>query len=171
MAEVDVGQETYTTYADVDTADIYAEAAIHATAWQDLGSTLTADLDAKGRALVSATRTLDRQVWLDAYNTFELRAVEQPIIDASIELAIALLDGSDVQNVQTGVERIKSMSAGSVSITNFRGIDSPTRFPQIVQELLRGYLGSSGTGGVAQAFGVDAETTFPIDLSYGTGGL
>jgi len=87
-------------------------------------------------------------------------------------LALALMDGSDVQNFSTTAERIRSMSAGSVSITNYRGVDIATRFPQIVQELLRGYLGSgSGTGGAAKVYGVDGETTFPIELDYAPGGF
>jgi hypothetical protein len=107
---------------------------------------------------------------LDTYNTQALRFAETAIINASIELALALLDGSTVQDRQTNAERIKAMTAGSVSITNFRGVDDPTRFPQIVQELLAPYLGgSSSTLGVAVAEGVDTETVFPsaLDLSGG----
>jgi hypothetical protein len=113
---------------------------------------------------------LDRQTWNDAYNTVALRAVETNIINASIELALAIMDGSEVQNQQTTAERLRTISAGSVSITNFRGIDNPTRFPQIVQELLSGYLGGSGVFFGATATGVAEETIFPIDLGF-NGGL
>ena len=166
MAEVDVGEETYTVYADLDTADVYAGSAIHGDTWRDPETTE----DMKGRALVTATRTLDRQSWRPEYSTFELRSVVPNIIVASIELAMALLDGSEVQNQPSGAERVRSISAGSVSITNFRGVDTPMRFPQIVQELLRGYLGEAGAGFVGKATGVDGLTVFPADLGL-TGGL
>jgi hypothetical protein len=165
MDSVAIDSQDYDVYADITTADLYLNAASHAASWR----ALTDDVD-KARYLVTATRLLDRQTWLDTYNTQALRFAETAIINASIELALALLDGSTVQDRQTNAERIKAMTAGSVSITNFRGVDDPTRFPQIVQELLAPYLGgSSSTLGVAVAEGVDTETVFPsaLDLSGG----
>jgi hypothetical protein len=162
--EQDLGGEVYTVYADVETADVYTLAAYHGAKWR------AAATDTKAQALITATRLLDRQVWITAYNTFALRAVEQNIINASIELGIALLDGSEVQSNATNAERVRSMSAGSVSITNFRAVDAATRFPQIVHELLRGYMGTS-TFYVPKATGVADETSFPIDLGFSVGGL
>jgi len=179
MAEVDVGTETYEVYADLDTADLYAGAALHGTTYRDASN------DDKGRALTTATRTLDRQRW-KGVKTDELQTLAWPrtntgvegvdvdevplnIINASIELAFALLDGSEVQNQQTTAERVRSMSAGSVSISHFRGIDNPTRFPLIVQELIRDYLaGSLGVdeGFYATAEGIDDETSFPVEAGY-----
>lgn len=164
MSTVQIGSHPYETYADVSEADLYLDAASHAAAWR----ADDVDADTKARLLVTATRILDRQTWRDEYNTFELRAAQPNIVNASIELALALLDGSEVQNTQTGVERIRSITAGPVSITNFRGIDEPSRFPQIVQELLRGYLNAGGTLGPVVS-GVDDLTTFPIQGSFTRG--
>lgn len=168
MAEVDVGSETYTTYADLDTADVYALAASHATAFR------AASTDDRGRFLVTATRILDRQIWKSDYDTFAERAVVQDIIDASIELAIDLANGSKVQTNQTTAGEISSLSAGSVSISYRRTAagTSPTRFPLIVQELLYGYLGDDASGNSLwpKVNGVDEETVFPIDLGV-TGGI
>lgn len=166
LVEVDIGEGTFEVYADVDAANEYADGATHGATWR-----ASTDDDAKGRALVTATRTLDRQQWLDAYNTPELRAEVPNIVNASIEMAFALMDGSDLQNQQSTAERIRSMQAGSVSITNFRGIDTPTRFPQIVQELLRGYLGSDSSLFYSKAVGTDGLTEFPVELGFSTGGL
>lgn len=154
----------FTVYANVEDADAYADGASHGDAWRAL-----TDEDTKGRYLITATRILDRQQWRDEYNTFALRVVVPDIVNASIELAMSLLDGSDVQNQQSTAERIRSMSAGSVSITNFRGVDTPTRFPLIVQELLRNYLGGDGSLFVSRATGIDGETTFPVELGINTG--
>lgn len=157
---------TFTVYADIEDADAYADGASHAASWRAL-----TDDDAKARYLITATRILDRQRWKDEYNTVALRAVEQNIIDASIEMAFALLDGSDLQTAQSTAEHIRTLTAGSVSITNFRGVDQPMRFPQIVTELLRGYLGGSSSSFVATVTGEDTETIFPVELGYNLGGL
>lgn len=162
---LDAGDTAYAVYADIAAADAYLEAAYHADSWR------AADDTVKARLLVTATRLLDRQSWQALYNTFALRLVVPNIVSASIEMALAILDGADTQNLQTGAERVRSISAGSVSITNFRGVDVPTRFPQIVQELLAPYLGGNGTLFVAKATGTDTETIFPIPLGYSVGGM
>lgn len=167
MADVTIDGEDYVAYAAVEDADVYAGAASHATTWR-----AETDDDVKGRALVTSTRTLDRQVWKEGYTTFAEREAVPAIINASIELAFAIKDGSEVQSQQTTTERVKSISAGSVSITNFwtGATETAMRFPLIVQELLLPYLGgSAGTFGVAVATGVDGKTIFPVELGS-TGG-
>src|ERR1044072_6408248 len=47
----------FASYADVDLADAYMDGAFHSDGWEDLG------YDDKYKALVTATRTLDRQQW------------------------------------------------------------------------------------------------------------
>lgn len=162
--EIDVGTETFTNcYADQDTATTYATGATHGTTF------LALDDDGKGRALVTAGRVLDRQNWADGYTTFEERSVVQNIIDACIELAMALVDGSEVQTKPNTASDIASMSAGSVSMSFRRGIYDATRFPLPVQELLRDYLAGAGAAFTAKSTGVDAETIFPIDLGFNRG--
>jgi len=163
MATVDLDTE-FTVYADVEMADEYADGAYHAASWRAL-----TDEDAKARLLITATRLLDRQSWKEGYRTFAEREAEPNIVNASIELAFSMLDGYDPQNTQSTAERIQSISAGSVSITNFRSVDTATRFPQIVQELLSPYLGGSSSALFPKIDGEDTETIFPVELGYNTG--
>lgn len=180
---VDVDAGVFDVYADLDTASEYLDSSIHAESW-----TAATD-EEKGKALITARRTIDRQSFLgEKTDTAQALAfprketgiegvvdTELPldIVNANIELALSLLDGSDVQNQQTNVERVRSMSAGSVSISNFRGIDYATRFPQIVQELLGKYLGGADSSGTLEpkVTGVDEETIFPVELGFSPGGL
>ena len=176
----------FEVFADVDMADEYMDGALHGDSWREL------DDDTKGRALVTSTRVLNRQRWKGtkteadqalAFPRVDMNITPEPILNdddipvdivsASIELALALVDGSEAQNEQTTAERFSSISAGSVSISNYRtsSLERPTRFPLIVQELLKPFLGGSGIASFyAKATGVDGETIFPIDLGH-TGGI
>lgn len=163
MATVTIDAVVYTTYATLAATNSYLNAAAHADAWRDATDT------EKSRAIVTAARTLDRQLWRDDYNTFAEREVVANIITASMEMAAALIDGSELQNVQNNTEKVRSMSAGSVSITLRNTDNEVTRFPQIVHELLRDYLlGESFVVG-SKVVGVDTETAFPLDIGLSSG--
>lgn len=160
MATIVIDTTNYASYASVDEADAYLKAASHAANWE------AATLLQKQQALVTATRLFDRQSWLPTYNTFALRLAVASIVEATIELALALIDGETVQSASTTGSDIASMSAGSVSIS-FRRMASgqvATRFPLIVQELLRAYLEGAGVGSYVSVSGVDAESIFPLSL-------
>lgn len=171
----------YSVYADVDAADEYLGATTHATTWQAL-----TDDDVKGQALVTATRLLDRQRWRGkktdpaqplAWPRTDTGVagvvddeIPQDITSASIELASALIDGSDVQNVQNTSQKIQALRAGSVSITYFRGAEGqPIRFPMIVWELLRDYLASSLRVGLTESTGTSKETQSEEDFGFSHG--
>lgn len=177
--------DEFTVYAGVDAADKYASGSAHADAWREL-----TDDDAKGRYLVTATRVADRQIWRGdkaeadqplAFPRINMGITPEPLLDDNdipvdivsgvIELAIAQANGEDIQSSAIVEDRVRAMSAGSVSITFARSDSIPTRFPQIVQELFRRFLGGSGSSFKGRASGVDAETLFPIELEYGPGGL
>jgi hypothetical protein len=178
---VNIDSYSYPVYADQPAADSYLEAAIHGDSWTTL------DVTKKAKSLATSTRVLDRQPWPGTKtdpaqdlqwprtNTgivgVDANTVPLAIINASIELALALEEGSTVQTQQNTAERLRSMSAGSVSITNFRGIDTPTRFPLIVQELIAPYLGINSQNYGAKITGVDKETIFPVELGYNLGGF
>lgn len=171
----------FPVYADVDMADAYLDGAYHGDTWRSL------DENAKGRSLVTATRTLNRQSWVGEVEvagqdlawprintgmTGVDGTTPDDIVNASIEMALSLVDGSELQNQQTTAERIRSLTAGSVSITNFRGINSATRFPQIVNELVAEYLsgGPEGMIGIGmKVTGADTETIFPIEVGFTQG--
>lgn len=162
---------TNEVYASVSTADAYAEFASHAGVWN------TSDDDIKEPALVTATRMLNRQRWKGEKTdpTQELAwprtstgidgvtdtVIPQPVIDGAIELAIALANGSDVQESQNQSQKIASLAAGSVSIAYFRGAEgTPNRWPQIIWELLRDYLEGGSLDALISslAFGTDGES-------------
>jgi DnaT-like ssDNA binding protein len=163
----------YDTYASVDQADLYLTANFAATAWFDLTE------DQKAQLLVTSTRLLDRQCWLGD-KTEDGQPLQWPrtdtgveevvdngvplgIVNGSIELAFAILDGSDVVNSNVpGAQKLRSIAAGSVNLSYFRGAEGDTarygRFPLPVQELVSRYLCGgqqvagllvSGTGGIS----------------------
>jgi hypothetical protein len=174
MPTVELDSE-FEVYADVADADAYLDAALHGQAdWDAL------DDDAKARALVTATRTLDRQAWRGEKTDpaqalawprtgtgvagVEDNAVPQGVVDASIELALALAQGSEVQNEQNTGQKLQSIKAGSVALTYFRGADGvPVRFPLIVQELIRAYLAGAGLSIAMKATGVLGTPSASVD--------
>jgi hypothetical protein len=170
-------------YADVEMADAYLNAAVHGQSWFAL------DDDTKGRALVSATRTLDRQSWKgDLADPVTPQALDWPrintgivgvvgtaipedIVDASIELALSLSQGSSVQTETNVAQKISSLKAGSVSISYFGGAEVTTtqRFPTIIDELLAPYLLSGGSSLGANNFG--STQGVGSGMAYGTDGV
>jgi len=170
MPDVIIGSQTYASYATVAEADQYLSAAAHADAWRAI-----TDDDVKGRALVTASRLLDRQRWKGektdplqdlawprtgtGVEGVEDDTIPQDIIDACIELALAIVQGSDVQEAQNQSQKIQNLKAGSVSLTFFRGADGvPLRFPLIIQELLLKYLAGAGASLANTATGTDGCT-------------
>lgn len=173
MASVDIGSNSYETYADADAADEYLEAEFSAqgTAWR------AAVDDDKARALVTATRVLDRMTWLGDptesdqplawprtdtdVDGVENDEVPTAIVSASIELAAVIIAGTDVLGT-TQAQTVKSQKAGSVAIEYFRGFEDPARLPLNVRELLALYLAAAGTAttGGAIAFGTDTCSDF-----------
>ena len=176
----------YHTYASVEQADLYLTANFLATAWFDMTE------DQKGQLLVTATRLFDRQCWLgektDASTPQPLAwprmntgiegvidsEVPQDIVNGSIEMAFAILDGSEAINSQVpGAQKLRSIAAGSVNLSWFRGAEGIAaeegRFPLPVQELVGKYLcGSQGIGGLFVS-GTDGESVANDDLGYNEG--
>lgn len=172
MASISIGGNSYYVYGLVAEADVYFGGAIHADAWRE------AEEETKSRALVTASRILDRQDWrgtktaagqnlawprtgtgIDGVTDNTIPAV---IVNASFELALSLIEGSDVQTSASTASNVKRMKAGSVEMEYFRGLDSAaTRFPIIVSELIGDYL-ASGAGYVGGGFvsGVDCKSRF-----------
>lgn len=168
----------YDTYATIEQADEYLNASATATGWRALTS-----LDDKARYLVTATRTLDRQSWkgekTDAAQPLawprtgtgvdgvEDDVVPQAIINASIELAAALVDDTASVTSQNNEQTIQSLKAGSAAITFFRGAGGePTRFPFNVMELIMPYLASSGLAMGLVSTGTDLESVTANDYGY-----
>ena len=173
MPTIQLNSNLYDVYADVEDADLYLIAAIHAANWQ------SATEDTKKQALVSATRLLDRQRWRgDKTDSSEPLAwprtstgidgveddiVPADIVNGSIELALSLIDGSDVQANSTPLaQKLESIKAGSVALTYFRSAEgivaSGARFPTVVQELVGRYLAGSEAALLGVVTGVESGT-------------
>lgn len=172
MPTVTINGVNYDVYADLATANDYLAAQISAATWNDAGTTD----EQRSQALVSMTRTLDRQRWVgtqtDGYETHawprsgvfypdgtpvDPGLVPQAIIDACCEGAAQLLDGNGIQDSPDTFDYNRVVKAGSVMVERFRQTDPQPRFPQVVAELIGFWLGggqnlpadslSSGTGG------------------------
>lgn len=164
MPKITIGSEIYTVYADVAAADLYAAGAMGAGAdkWRN------AEAAIKERALISATRTLERQKWQSGYDAFDKRVAVTNIVNASIEIAFALLNKSSLETATTGQTK-KRVKAEGVEIEYFRGAEGPAfRFPRNIHELLLPYMGGTGTMGPVSA-GVDRASIFPIGLGFSKG--
>lgn len=176
---VQIGSGTfYDTYATIEQADEYLLASATAASWRAL-----TDPDDKARFLVTATRTLDRQNWLGEKTDpaqplawprtgtgvagVEDTVVPQAIINASIELAAALVDDTASVTSQNTEQTIQSLKAGSAAISYFRGAGGvPTRFPFNVMELIRDYLDGTSTSFGVISSGTDKESTTANEFGY-----
>lgn len=162
MKTVYAGAYSHAAYGDTFDADEYLTFAQHASTTWSSASTTT-----KSVALATATRILDRQKWADSYATQDDRFAVQAIRNACYEIALALLDGSDLQSEQTTAQKLQSIRAGSVSLTYFRGAEGrPHRFPTIVQELLRDYLAGGTDLAYGQSFGTGGTSSTADDFGH-----
>lgn len=178
IVQIGSGNEFH-TYATVAQADDYLLASVTATSWRALTSE-----DDKARYLISATRLFEGQPWVGSKTDpaqplawprtstgitgVEDDVVPQDIINASIELAAALVDNVDIATQQNTEQGIASLKAGSAAITYFRGAGGePTRFPFNIMEMIRQYLDGFNTtlaGGIATS-GTDLCSS--TNKSYG----
>jgi hypothetical protein len=184
--QVTVQSQPYDTYASVTQADLYLNANFLATAWFDLTE------DQKGQLLVTATRLFDRQCWLGektepgpspmqplawprtstGVDGVEDDVVPTDIVNGSIEMAFAILDGNEAVNSNVpGAQKLRSIGAGSVNLAWFRGAEGSARFnrfPLPVQELVKKYLCGQGLTG-AIISGTDGCSITNDDLGYNEG--
>ena len=176
------GGGTYDVYGTESGFKVYMAGRIGVTAYD---SATNAN---KQKALVSATRWLDRQKWQGA-KTSSSQALEFPrtglvdkygdeVADDSVptavesacyELAYILLDDATKQdNADTG-SNVKKVQAGSASVEFFVGSQgSGDIFPPQVLDLVRQFLDGYDTDLGAWASGYDVESQFDDD-AYGLG--
>ncbi len=149
-----------TSYIEIMPADSYFAKSQNVT-WLALNNA------AREGFIIRATRLLDRQTWLDAYDTLAKRVLVQDIVDACAELAVALAEGSEVENEQVTSQKLQAIKAGSVALTYFRGAEGlAIRFPLIAQELLKDYLAGSGTTVSGSSSGVDGTSVTANELGF-----
>jgi DnaT-like ssDNA binding protein len=181
-----IASQPYDVYAPLDYANLYLQANFLASGWFDLTD------DQRGSALVTATRLIDRQCWLGSPTGLSGQTLQWPrtgtgvdgvddtivpqgIIDGSVELAFAIIDGNDaVSNQVPGVQKIRDLAAGAVHISYFRlaeGAAAQTnRFPLPVQELVGKYLCGAGSGiDSLVTSGTDGLSVTEDDLGFDEG--
>lgn len=160
---ITVGTDTYISVADATT---YLSMSINGAAWTAASTQL------KEQALVTATRMLDRQRWVGTktdsaqaldwprtgvYNEegdlLDPDVVPQFILDATCELALALILKPSLMNEYDANTNIKRLKAGSAEIEFFKG-EWNGRFPAVIQELVGFYL-----TGYSKVFGSIASGT------------
>lgn len=183
MATITISGKSFEIYGTYNGARDYFLAAIHASAWD------AAEQTSQLKALVTATRMLDRQRW-KGEKTSPGQTLDWPrtgvtddegaavapgtvplaIEHATYELANALLADVTVQtqldagsNVRRTVDQVSV--EGAVSERTEREYFRPTlgfrgRFPTIVQELVRQFL-SGGTLTSVIVSGTDFDTASP----------
>lgn len=167
MATVTISGSNFTTYANVADADTYMLGNLSFAAWND------ASTDEKGRYLVSATRLLDNQTWLDAYDTFAERETVQSIINASVEIAALFAAGNTaIYGAETSTGQMKRTKADVVEVEYFRNfatldVRKTTDFPSYIYMLLKPYLKSTSASIGAGAFSAGTDGVSIADDDYG----
>jgi hypothetical protein len=180
VATVTVDGVVFDAYRSLADTDAYLTAHVQAAAWLALSD------DARGRAVVTATRQLDRLRWAGertaddqahAWPRTGLSDVaddETPteVLDAESELALLLGLGQDVTAGSLAASRKKRVKAGSVEVEyDLAAQRTAARFPPVVTELVGRWLGGTSAllAGGAIATGTDGCSAFeqPIGLTRG----
>jgi len=172
------------SYSDLATANTYLDDSVRAGAWEFL------DDDTKSRALITATRLIDKQclvgeqtdpdqpLHFPATGVVDKEGDEVPdnevplgVVYATIELAYGLSQNEALETSANTGSNTKRLRAGSAEIEKFRpgsasGSAGVKRFPTIVQEYLAPFLKKIGANGAA-AYGSDQTSQFDNCDTYG----
>ena len=142
MSTVEIGTNTYFTYATRDEADAYLLPTSYNATWSALQP------DEQSGFLVESARIIDRQKWKADYDTQEKREVVEGIVNGSILIAAMLASGeADFVAKATTASSTKRLKAGSAEVEYFRDFSqsSQNRFPVSLMELFGVYLGTNGS--------------------------
>lgn len=175
MALVAWSSTSANSYVAVADADTYFADAIHASAWDSATSAT------KSKALVTATRYIDRQTWQgepaaddpaenalawprsgvtdrygDAVTPTDVLPADVKV--ATYELALALIEDTTLQSSSSADRDAKRLRAGEVEIEYFTR-RAQGRFPQIIQELLGQYMAKSFSSAGA-VYGTDGVSLY-----------
>lgn len=128
--------------------------------------------DDQKRALVSSAALLDRQGWLDAYNTFALRDAflapdTRPVFQlASYELAALIVEDDSITNATDQGSNVQSLQASGAGLTFFNPTSakqgSAPRLPPILMDLVGSYLSASLVDGPNGGSGQSGSSTNPF---------
>lgn len=140
MATVDIGAETYQTYADIDFADPYLAADVQrAASWALKGE------DAKARGLVSATRMLVTMPWITDPAPPAYDAAPLVVQEVTAMLAADLLDKPRLYADASANSNVKTAKAGSASVEFFKPTENAAPIPSFMWDMLAsaGLVGGS----------------------------
>lgn len=165
MSEVvTIGAVTATIYGTFAAATSYLTAMFgdQYTSWLALST------DDQKRTLVAATRFIDRQSWVDDYDTFAERDALEAFQLATYELAALVAEDASVIAVADTGSNIKSVGTGGAYVdyhnpTSLR-LGSATKLPPILQSLIGDYLSTATSLAVLGGDGVsNTSTDDPFD--------
>lgn len=142
MAEITIGTGTYEAFISVEDADAYLAADIsRALAWALLND------DAKGRALVSATRMLLAMPWCAELPDPAVPQPE-PLPSVTAMLAADLAASPDLFADASGNSNIKRAKAGSAEVEFFSPVDGGPPLPLALWNILlsAGLMCPNGNG-------------------------
>jgi hypothetical protein len=181
VVTVTIGTRTYSVYANatdaVSDANDYMAARLGSTAWDN------ASVSDKKRALVMATRWLDRQQWAgvptdvdtpqplqhprtgltDCNGTAVASTVVAPgIPEAEYELALDILGDNEADKSQGEGSNLRRAKAGTAEVEFFQntiGSSRDHKLPQVAHDLVKCYFGGSSVANPT-VYGNDEETAF-----------
>lgn len=177
MGTIILGGDSYAIMGTLAGAKTYL--AMGVGAGPDAFNALATD-DLKGKVLVAGTRYLYRQSWQGTPTVtgqqvaFPRDGVIGPegvipdgttpinLINAEYEMAALLAADASINTAVDSGSNIQSLTAGPVAISYFRatiGIDAgATKMPQVIMDLVQGYLANAQSDAVARAYGFDGST-------------
>ncbi len=182
MVTLTVGTNSYSTRAEADT---YLDASARASSWK-ANSPSNRD-----RFLISAFREIEKQRYLGVRTGGDAQSTQFPrdgiencdgigrsgdtpapieVQEAQIELAFEISQDPELEGKASTGSNVKSVGAGSAKVSFFQpGRDASgrqgTRFPTIVQELLRCFLSGGALSG-AESSGTDECSQFTDDQQF-----
>lgn len=177
------------SYATIAEADTYLDDSTRALAWE------TTDDDTKARALITATRLLEKQCWqgtktnpaqtlhwpatgafYEDGSAVDPNTIPPEIVAGTIELAFELTQNVELEGSDSTASNIKSVKAGSAQVEFWRvggafGLAGTGRFPPVVQEYVGELMCGAGGVGGSEAFGTGSQSQFDdcdtYDLNQG----
>jgi len=157
------------SYISQTDASKYFAGAIHADAW------VNAEGDDKDKALITATRMIDREIWAGAKTSASQDlafprtgvydrdgvaladdAIPQDILDATCEIALALLENTGAQT-GGGAANVKSLTTSKTSVEFFQSKSRPGSLPEIAGTLVDHMRASKGVNVAGAAYGTDED--------------
>ena len=157
MSETLVGSPAGTIYGTYADSVIYVDAKVGDSyrAWE------AETVPNRKRALLSAAAYLDRQDWIDTFDTFAERDALQAFKDASYELAVLVVGDPEIVMLTDQGNNVARVYAGGAGVdfanpTSARTGSAPL-LPPVLMALIGAYLGgsdvSTAIGGIGSAGG------------------